>query len=253
MDVRLEREREFHDRAFAENVRAPAKRFYAVNGTMLSWYERTLSACAEGARALEYGCGPGSRAFHLARAGAQVVGIDISPVAIEQATQRGREEGLSDRLEFKVMDAEHLDFPDASFDLVCGSGILHHLSLERSYAELARVLKPSGAGVFTEPLGHNPAINAYRNRTPTLRTVDEHPLLMRDLELAGRFFGEVQTRFFTLCSLAAIALRDRPGFERVLALLDGLDRLLFRTLPPLRRHAWMVGIVLRRPRRAGIG
>lgn len=250
MDVRLEREREFHDRAFADNVRAPAKRFYAVTGAMSSWYERMLSQHAPGARALEYGCGPGSRAFHLARAGAQVVGIDISPVAIEQAAERGRAEGLADRLEFKVMDAEHLDFPDASFDVVCGSGILHHLSLERSYAEIARVLRPSGVAVFTEPLGHNPAINAYRNRTPELRTVDEHPLLMRDIELASRFFDEVQTRFFTLCALAAIPLRGRPGFAGALRALDGLDSLLFRAVPALRRQAWMVGMVLRRPRGA---
>lgn len=250
MDVRLEREREFHDRAFAENVRASAARFYAVAEPMFSWYEQTLSGLAPGARALEYGCGPGSRAFHLARAGADVLGIDISPVAIEQATQRGRAEGLADRLEFKVMDAEHLDLPEKSFDVVCGSGILHHLDLQRSYEEIARVLRPSGVAVFTEPLGHNFAINAYRNRTPELRTVDEHPLLMKDLDLARRSFGDLQTRFFTLCALAAIPLRNRRGFAPTLAALDGLDRLLFRTVPPLRRQAWMVGMILREPRRS---
>jgi SAM-dependent methyltransferase len=248
MDARLEREREFHDRAFAEDVRASAKRFYAVTGAMLAWYEGALSARAEGALVLEYGCGPGSRAFHLARSGARVVGIDISPVAIEQAAERGRAEGLEQQLEFRVMDAEQLEFPDDSFDVVCGSGILHHLNLSRAYGEVARVLKPAGAGVFTEPLGHNPAINAYRNRTPALRTVDEHPLLIGDLELAERYFGEVATRFFTLTSLLAIPLRERPGFERLLGALDALDRSLFRVAPPLRRQAWMVGMTLSGPR-----
>lgn len=250
MDARLEREREFHDRAFAEDVRAPAKRFYAVTGSLFAWYEQTLAAHAAGARALEYGCGPGSRAFHLARNGAHVVGIDISPVAIEQATARGRAEGLADRLEFRVMDAEALDFRDGEFDLVCGSGILHHLDLARSFAQLARVLNPEGVGVFTEPLGHNPAINAYRNRTPELRTVDEHPLRVGDFALARRSFEDVETRFFTLTSLAAIPLRERAAFERVVGGLDALDRWLFRVAPPLRRYAWMVGITLRRPRPA---
>jgi SAM-dependent methyltransferase len=248
MEARLEREREFHDRAFAENVRASAKRFYSVTGALFAWYEEQLAALAPGARALEYGCGPGSRAFHLARHGAHVVGIDISPVAIEQATEQGRAEGLADRLEFRVMDAEHLDFPDDSFDVVCGSGILHHLDLARSYAEIARVLKPGGTAVFTEPLGHNPAINAYRNRTPELRTVDEHPLLMPDLELARSSFEQVDARFFTLAPLAAIPLRNRRGFERLVARLEGVDRWLFRLVPPLRRHAWMVGMTLSRPR-----
>lgn len=247
MDARLEREREFHDRAFAEDVRASAKRFYAVTAGMLEWYESLLSAHAPGARVLEYGCGPGSRAFHLARNGADVLGIDISPVAIEQATERGRAEGLEQRLEFRVLDAESLDLPDDSFDVVCGSGILHHLNLTRAYGEIARVLKQDGIAVFTEPLGHNRAINAYRNRTPALRTVDEHPLLMSDLALARSFFAEVTTRFFTLSALLAIPLRGRAGFERVLAVLDAVDRLAFRVAPPLRRQAWMVGMTLSRP------
>jgi SAM-dependent methyltransferase len=247
MHARLEREREFHDRAFAEDVRASAKRFYSVTAALFAWYERTLTAHARAARALEYGCGPGSRAFDLARAGAHVVGIDISPVAIEQATERGRAEGLEDRLEFRVMDAEQLDFPDASFDLVCGSGILHHLELARAYAEIARVLESGGLAVFTEPLGHNPLINAYRNRTPALRTVDEHPLLMRDIALAERYFGEVATRYFTLTSLAAIPLRNRAGFQRLVSACDALDRGLFRIVPGLRRQAWMVGMTLRHP------
>lgn len=244
MDARLERERAFHDRAFAEDVRARTKRFYAVAPAMYRWYEATLDSHAAGARALEYGCGPGSRAFHLARRGAHVVGIDISPVAIEQATERGRAEGLSDRLEFRVMDAERLEFDDGSFDLVCGSGILHHLELDRAYAQVARVMSPGGIGVFTEPLGHNPAINAFRNRTPELRTPDEHPLLMADIDLARRYFSDVDTTYFTLAPIAAIPLRRRSRFDATVHALEAVDRALFAAVPPLRRHAWMVGITL---------
>jgi SAM-dependent methyltransferase len=247
MSERLERERAFHDRAYAEDVRARAQRFYAVTGALTGWYREALRAHAPGARVLEYGCGNGSHAPDLVRAGARVVGIDISPVAIEQATARARAEGLENGLTFQVMDAEQVDFPDASFDLVCGSGILHHLDLNRAYAEIARVLSPRGTAVFEEPLGHNPAINAYRNRTPELRTVDEHPLRVGDLALAERFFDQVDTRFFNLSSLVAIPLRSLPAFERVVDGLDGLDRLLFRVAPVLRRYAWMVGITLRRP------
>jgi SAM-dependent methyltransferase len=248
MDPRLERERAFHDRAFAEDVRASAKRFYAVSGALLAWYENELAPRAPGAQALEYGCGPGSRAFHLARSGARVVGIDISPVAIEQAQARAQADGLADRLDFRVMNAEQLEFPRETFDIVCGSGILHHLDLVRSYGEIARVLKTDGIAVFTEPLGHNPAINAYRKRTPAMRTVDEHPLRVDDLALAERFFAEVGTSFFSLSSLLAIPLRERAGFERIVGTLDGLDRLMFRVMPSLRRHAWMVGVTLRGPR-----
>jgi SAM-dependent methyltransferase len=245
---RLEREREFHDRVFADETRAPVRRFYTVTESLRDWYAHELAIRADGAHVLEYGCGPGSQAYHLARHGARVTGIDISPVAIDMAREQGEREGVADTLDFRVMDAEHLDFPDATFDVVCGSGIIHHLDLERAYAELARVLRPGGVGVFIEPLGHNPAINRYRARTPEMRTVDEHPLLMADLEHAGRHFGQVQTRFFALTSLAAVPLRDSKAFPRIVSVLDGVDRALFATVPPLRRYAWMVGILLRQPR-----
>lgn len=247
---RLAREAEFHDKAFAEGVRETTRRFYSVTEAFFAWYEQTLARLAPGARVLEYGCGQGSAAFDLARSGADVIGIDISPVAVEQAAARGEAEGLSERLDFRVMDAENLEFAPDSFDLVCGTGILHHLDLARSYAEIARVLKPGGAAVFTEPMGHNPAINAYRNRTPHLRTIDEHPLRMDDLELARRWFGDVDTTFYTLTSLTAFPLRNSRHFQRVVDVLDGVDRVLFRVAPPLRRYAWMAGMTLRSPRGA---
>lgn len=248
MEARLEREREFHDRAFGERTReVSVGRFYSVTESLYGWYEDVLAAHAPGSRVLEYGCGPGSRAFHLARHGATVTGIDISPVAIDLAREEARAEGLEERLDFRVMDAEHLQFDDGGFDMVCGTGILHHLDLERAYAEVGRMLAPGGRGVFTEPLGHNPAINLYRARTPELRTVDEHPLKVADLELARRMFEDVEERYFILTSLAAFPLRDRARFGAILGALEGLDRTLFRIVPALRRQAWMVGLVLRGP------
>ncbi len=247
-ELRLARERAFHDQAFSEHTRAQVRRFYTVNGALRRWYERTLAEYADGADALEYGCGPGSAAFALAEQGADVTGIDLSPVAIEQATQTAREQQPGAPLRFEVMDAEHLAFADDSFDLVCGSGILHHLDLEAAYGELARVLRPGGAAVFIEPMGHNPAINWYRSRTPELRTVDEHPMLMGDLAQARDHFADVQTRFFTLTSLAAVPLRNRATFPRIVGALDTVDRTLFSALPPARRWAWMVGMVMRAPR-----
>src|SRR3546814_1101008 len=78
------------------------------------------------------------------------------------------------------MNAEAMTFPDDSFDLVFGSGIIHHLDIDRAFGEIARVLRPGGRAVFIEPLGLNPAIELYRRFTPSARTPDEHPLLRRD-------------------------------------------------------------------------
>src|SRR5438270_352918 len=83
--------------------------------------------------------------------------IAMAPVAMEIARQQAEREGLA--IDFAVMDAEHTTFPDASFDLIVGSGILHHLDLDRTYTEIARLLAPGGRAVFVEPLGHNALIN----------------------------------------------------------------------------------------------
>jgi SAM-dependent methyltransferase len=177
-----------------------------------------------------------------------VTGIDISDVAIEKATEHARVAQIKD-LDYFQMDAEVLTFPDDRFDLICGSGILHHLDLRRAFSELARTMQPDGKGVFLEPLGHNPLINLYRRATPGLRTPDEHPLLMQDFSLARRYFGKIELHFFNLFTLCAVPFRRSRWFPRVLGVFAGLDRVLFQTIPGARRYAWNVVIALSQPKK----
>jgi SAM-dependent methyltransferase len=239
---RYQREADFHDHAFATHSRAQVQRFYSITGSSRRLYRELITRACAGRHVLEYGCGPGSYAFELARRGAHVIGVDISPVAIELAAKSAAANKLDIR--FSVMNAESLDFPDAAFDIVCGSGILHHLDLNRALPEVRRVLKPGGRAVFVEPLGHNLLINWYRRRTPSLRSADEHPLLVSDLALFRRHFEHMDVRMFHLTSLAAVPLRRLPGFQKLVTGLDALDRALFRIAPPLRKQAWSCVIAL---------
>ena len=246
---RHEREEAFWDRAFGgeEFHHRPQRRFYSVTDAAFGTYDLRLDEAAQGADVLEYGCGPGSRAFRLAQRGATVTGIDISSIAIEHARDRADREGLSDRMRFEVMDAENLEIEADSFDLVCGTGILHHIDLDKAYRELSRTLRPGGAAIFVEPMGHNPLIEAYRRRTPNEHTADEHPLRVEDLRRADSQFGSVDWRFYTLTALAAVPFRERRGFDRMVSVLDGVDRGLFRLSRTIARQAWLVLIELRQP------
>jgi SAM-dependent methyltransferase len=241
---RLRREGEFHDRAFSEDVRASADRFYAVAHQGYDRYRALVQEGAAGTHVLEYGCGPGSEAFDLARAGATVHGIDISPTAIEMAKHTAVERGVDGNCSFDVMNAEALTFPAASFDRICGSGILHHLDLARAFGEIARTLKPGGRAIFVEPLGHNPAINWYRRRTPDMRTEDEHPLVARDFAEARRHFRNVRPEFYSLSVLAAVPLLRWRYFGAVRAVLEKVDQVLLSPRSPLRWGAWLVVLVL---------
>ena len=246
-ESRLLREAEFHDKAFTEKTRAAAGKFYAVAASAKQRYRDLVRTDCAGRDVLEYGCGTGSCAFDLARDGADVVGIDISPAGIDLAERRAEEEALSERLSFRCMNAESLEFPDRHFDLICGSGILHHLELERALAQLRRVLKKNGRAVFFEPLGHNPLVNLFRRLTPGMRSADEHPLLIDDLRLLAAGFENAEFHFFTLCSLLAIPFRSLPGFGPLLNILETIDRALF-AIPFFRKQAWIVVIQLTAPR-----
>jgi len=100
-----------------------------------------------GRRLLEVGCGIGTDLARFARGGAVVTGIDLSQTAIDLAAKNFAGLGLSGDL--RVGDGEALPFPDASFDVVYGHGVLQYaVRPERIVAEAHRVLVPGGQAIF---------------------------------------------------------------------------------------------------------
>lgn len=235
---RKQREREFHNEAFSDKRRLKGglSRAYQIALPAMDRFRADVVRQAAGRTVLEYGCAQGTHSFELAKVAKHVVGIDISEVAIEEARERRQRLGATNT-EFHVMDAENLTFPDASFDLVVGRAIVHHLDVDRCFSTIARVLRPGGFALFQEPLGHNPVINLSRRLTPALRTVDEHPLLKADLDIARRYFAEVQITPFVLSTLALAPLVGTPLFRPAHAVMAGLDSALL-SLPVLRWWAW---------------
>lgn len=103
-------------------------------------------AGARGLRVLEIGCGLGTDGAQFAKAGADYTGVDLTDAAIDLARKRFEASGLPG--EFRVADAEHLDFADDSFDLVYSHGVLHHTpDTARAVQEIHRVLKPGGRAI----------------------------------------------------------------------------------------------------------
>lgn len=103
-------------------------------------------AAARGLKVLEIGCGMGTDGAQFAAAGADYTGIDLTEAAIELARKRFELSGLKGQ--FRVADAENLDFADQSFDLVYSHGVLHHTpDIEAAVGEIHRVLKPGGRAI----------------------------------------------------------------------------------------------------------
>jgi SAM-dependent methyltransferase len=249
LELKQQKEKVFHNKAFSEGTRNRAVKFYTSVSGSRDYYDDFLLSHCSNKDVLEYGCGPGYEALYIARTALTVTGIDISDTAIEQARDTARREQI-DNAFFHTMDAEAMEFDDESFDLICGMGILHHLDLDRSLSEIARTLRPGGKAIFIEPLGHNPLINLYRKVTPDLRTEDEHPLLTKDLKLMRSYFSRIEPRYYHFNSIMAVPFRMLPGYSLLLKTLDVADRALFRLLPFTRKYAWQVVVVLSQPVKA---
>lgn len=223
-------------------------KYYSIERKSRAYVDEWIRSRCRDKRLLDYGCGNGDDSIFAAKQGAFVVGIDISDVSIAHCRKKAVEEGVNDRTEFFVMDAETLQFEDNSFDLIIEYGVLHHLEFSAAMSEIHRVLKPSGEAICTEALAHNPLIRAYRNRTPELRTPWEvkHILRREQIRMAEKWFARVEPNFYHLATLAAVPFRKMPIFSPILSCLESLDSLLLR-LPLIQWQAWQVVLELSKP------
>lgn len=149
-----------------------------------------------GREVLDVACGSGYGSYYLAKNGARhVTGIDISEEMIRYCRSRYRRPNL----EFQVMDAADLKFPDNSFDAVISFETIEHIyQPELFLSGLKRVLKPEGMLVISTP---NKAVYG-------LLPEDAHEFHLREFyldefkELLGRFFniqklyGEKRSKYY---------------------------------------------------------
>jgi len=101
-----------------------------------------------GKKVLEVGVGSGIDHLELAKAGAILTGIDITPKSIK-LTKKNLE--LNDyHSNLLVADAENLPFKDNSFNVVYSFGVLHHtLNIQKAMDEIYRVLESKGKAVIS--------------------------------------------------------------------------------------------------------
>lgn len=239
IEQRLAREREFHNARFRsdESRSSQEKYYWAVNDGNAEFAQ----LCANLARdkdVLEYGCGDTRKFLTLGASVRSLQAIDISDAAIERA----KSENTRNNVGLHVMDAMNMTFADNSFDLVFGSGIIHHLDTEIAVREIARVLRPGGTAIFWEPLGHNPVFNTYRHFTPQARTPDEHPLVSKDFRIMAQHFSTLSVKYYGLTTLATVPIRNRKFGRTSLRLTRRFDRALF-SIPGVKQLAWFSIVV----------
>lgn len=138
-------------------------------------------------KVLEIGCGLGTDGAQFAEAGADYTGVDLTEAAVDLA--RKRFELFSLPGTFRTADAENLDFPDNTFDIVYSHGVLHHTpETAKAIHEVHRVLRPGGRAIVM--LYHRGSYN-YRVNISLLRRAGAHLLRWNAaLKLVHKLTGE---------------------------------------------------------------
>jgi len=159
-----------------------------------------------GLRILDAGCGSGRNLVYFLRTGYEVFAVDESNAAIAQTRQIAGQ--LAPHLSadnFREEPVDRLSFPDASFDVVISSAVLHFADNEQQWdamvKEMWRVLKPGGIffARLASSIGVEDKIRLIRDRRYQLPDgserflVDEEMLLNVTAKLGGDFIEPIKT------------------------------------------------------------
>ena len=159
-----------------------------------------------GMRILDAGCGSGRNLVYFLRAGYEVFSVDESSEALAQTRRMAAE--LAPHLpqdNFRAEPVQRMSFPDASFDVVISSAVLHFAGHEQEWdsmvKEMWRVLKPSGIffARLASSIGMEVKVELIGGRRYHLPDgserflVDQSMLLRVSDELGGEFLEPIKT------------------------------------------------------------
>jgi SAM-dependent methyltransferase len=235
------REKEFHNNLQKNEKGRFENIFYKALYNSSEDFFYFLEKNSSNSEILDYGCGVGQSLKNVIKYNPKkLTGIDISEVSIKKA--REAIQSLKPQVELLVDNCERTKFKNESFDIVYGSGILHHLDITTCINEIYRILKPGGKFLFIEPLGINPIINFYRKLTPNSRSKDEHPLINQDFDLIERKFKKIKIKYYGFLTLFFFPFYLSPKNSIFFRLLKNCDQLLFK-INIFKKLAWSTLII----------
>ena len=234
------REKEFHNRLQSGSGGRFENIFYKAIYNSNEDFFNLLKRNSINSDVLDYGCGIGHSLKKVMYFNPKkITGIDISEISIQKAKKIS---GINANVELLVDNCEKTKFNDKTFDIVYGTGILHHLNIKICLKEINRILKPGGKFLFIEPLGTNPIINLYRKLTPKSRSEDEHPLVNQDFNLIQSQFGKIKIKYYGFLTLFFFPFYRSPENSKVFEILKNIDQFLFR-INAFKKLAWSVLII----------
>ena len=205
---------------------------------------------------LDFGCGDGALSVIMARLGARVTGLDISPQLIGVARQRAALNGVADRIRFIVRDITVSPLEADRFDFAVCNLVLHHVDLRAAVPPILAALKPGGTAVVVEPIAFSPWLQRVRDRVPIDKRASpgERPLNEDEVTFVVEQLAGPERTYFNLLGRLRRLFPNRHGTDTghpvtraCLFLLHAADRLLLTTFPGLEKYCGNVAIVGTKP------
>lgn len=168
---------------------------------------------------LDAGCGEGFVAMYLAnKYGLRIRGVDLLEVSIEKAN-KSLENGLKNKVSFKIMDYSSLDFPNETFDAVYTmETLVHAADYSQALQEFHRVLKPHGKLVLFE-YSLRPFSNPPSDEENTWKLIiEESGMHSLPFFLHCKFPQILQEAGFTAMSVEDVSPLILPMLEKFAAL-----------------------------------
>lgn len=240
IDLKDKLEREFYDREaqrYLNDFREDVFGYDPDEAMPMSHrYFYSQISDIEDMNVLDICCGHGFTSVRLAKAGAIVSSIDISPKMIELTRRNAAYNGVENRIHAEVMSAQSLEFKAHTFDVVVGVGALHHLNLDLAGEEIARVLKTGGKALFIEPRMPYKCFVYIRSLFPNkcLESPGGSYLTDHDILELSKNFSDYKIKYFLfLRKLARFPLVNKLSVQ-----LDRADAAIIERLPALARFYW---------------
>ncbi len=182
-------------------------------------------------RVLDIGTGPGFFTIILNRAGHDCTGIDATQAMVDAAKDNAKQQNV--KAEFKLMNADDLEFPDETFDLIINRNVTWTLpDMEVCYKEWRRVLAPNGMILVVDA-------NYYCNQFDKAKKLDYLRLMRQDI-LDGEPHADDRDDFHIRAEYwetRPMAGTDRPTWDaNVLYKLRFVDIVAQKDVPELQKE-----------------
>lgn len=198
---------------------------------------------------LDYGCGTGYKNMQFTSDKWKITGIDVSSVSVDVATKIASSKKVN--ANYQVMDCEKMEFENNKFDVLLDFGSFSSLDMDKAVTQIVRVLRPDGALVAIETLGHNPITNLKRwlnvLRGKRTKWAAGHIMKMRDWKKVSKNFSSCEINYFGFHVIfLGLFAKHCPDF--LLRFFEAADGVFFK-LVFTRRFAFKTVVVLKKQKK----